>query len=317
MSHPNGRRSPKSLAELCIDSVCRHLVRLNGELPPGLPLEISDALVASLIQHSAVNQTTLATLKHCEVPQLDLANARGVTDQWLETYRPDNVFYGNFEDHDDDYTSDEDDDQDSMSSFVSAMETDDAKLPAQPTGCSSVASYWTTLDVRNCPKLTDRGLLQLMQLRSLETARLDQCHALTGRGLLVFSHSNRLRTLSLANCRRLTDEGLINISELYSLEQLNLDGCRCLTDNSLYAISDLLNLTHLDLSQCDLLTDDGVAQLEHLERLQELSLAWCRQITDIGVQSLVSHPNRSFVLRSLRLARTALTDAGVQSLAQL
>jgi hypothetical protein len=191
------------------------------------------------------------------------------------------------------------------------------KMSSYSIPTSSVTSSLTLLDIRGSQGLTDRGLLQLTHLCSLEVARLDNCHALTGRGLLAFSRSHRLHTLSLANCRRLTDEAVINISHLLSLQALSLDGCRCLTDRSLAALSDLYGLRKLDLSSCDLITDEGVEHLEHLEALEELSLGWCRLITDQGVKTLTNQPQRGRSLRILRLARCTLTDEGVRHLAVL
>lgn len=76
-------RCPKSLTDLCIDAICRSLPNLDGELPPGLPQEIVDKIVASLTSHSALNCTTLRILKNCELGELNLAKCRGVSDDWL------------------------------------------------------------------------------------------------------------------------------------------------------------------------------------------------------------------------------------------
>lgn len=117
------------------------------------------------------------------------------------------------------------------------------------SAATSTTTTLALLDLRGSQRLTDRGLLQLSSLSSLEIAKLDNCHGITGKGLLAFSRSHRLHTLSLANCRRLTDEAVVNVSHLVSLEALILGGCRCLTDRSLDALSALINLTKLDLSQ--------------------------------------------------------------------
>jgi hypothetical protein len=181
----------------------------------------------------------------------------------------------------------------------------------------TVTTNLTLLDFRGSQRLTDRGLMQLTDLRRLEVAKLDNCHALLGRGLLALSSSHRLHTLSLANCRRITDEAVINISHLLSLEALSLGGCRCLTDRSLAAVADLYSLRKLDLSQCDLISDSGLEQLENLECLEELSLGWCRQITDQGIDILTAQPERSTTLRILRLARCPISDQGVEYLGRL
>jgi len=406
-----GLRSPKSLAELASDALCRSLALLDGELPAGLPQDVVDDIVHSLINHSALNATTLRVMKNCELGTLSLAKCRGVTDAWLEPLshvnttaspsstppefsrqdmdleddaKTQDIFYGTFSPNKFEESSC------STSSFVSATSKhapedhimtdvlssesflsannkitpvegmllhEDALKPSRssnlsdsspedgvpassplsswdayqleqnqfhlhhhhfyPQTCRSVTSNLTLLDLRGSQHLTDRGLLQLTDLSSLEVARLDHCHFLTGRGLLAFSNSHRLHTLSLANCRRLTDEAVINISHLMSLEALSLDGCRCLTDRSLAAIADLYGLRKLDLSQCDLITDGGLEQLENLEMLTELSLGWCRQISDAGIGTLTSQPGRDQCLRVLRLARCSIQDEGATRLGRL
>ncbi|KAL9178868.1 hypothetical protein ACHAXT_011841 [Thalassiosira profunda] len=194
---------------------------------------------------------------------------------------------------------------------------DDASVDHGPI--VSTTANLSLLDLRGSQRLTDRGLLQLSgsPLHSLEVAKLDNCHGITGRGLLAFSGSHRLHTLSLANCRRLTDEAVVNLAHLGGLTSLNLGGCRCLTDRSLEALAGLVGLRQLDLSQCDLVTDDGLANLHDLKQIEELSLGWCRLITDDGLEILSEQPDRSKVLRTLRLARCSLTDYGLHSLEKL
>mmetsp|Transcript_13749 Transcript_13749/g.21014 ORF Transcript_13749/g.21014 Transcript_13749/m.21014 type:complete len:879 (-) Transcript_13749:1467-4103(-) len=184
-------------------------------------------------------------------------------------------------------------------------------LPQSSPPTPRITSNLTSLDLRGSQRLTDRGLLQLHSLHTLEVARLDHCHSIVGKGLIAFASSYRLRTLSLANCRRLSDEAIINVSHLKSLETLSLDGCRCLTDRSLEAISNLVNMQKLDLSQCDLITDEGLENLNALSLIEELSLGWCRSITDDGIETLVSQPMRRELLKVLRLARCPITDVGV------
>jgi hypothetical protein len=366
INEDNGKRSPKSLAGLSTDALCRSLPYLNGELPPGLPQEVVDDVIQSLVKHSALNATTLRVLRNCELGALSLAGCRGVTDEWLqplstrsvtsspELYprvndengvqsmdldydrKPSDAFYGTFDSHKFEESSC------STSSFVTATSTPYMPESPQLASASSdtpmeglavldtkrshsanmvplptVTSNLTLLDLRGSQRLTDRGLMQLTDLRQLEVAKLDNCHALVGRGLLALSSSHRLHTLSLANCRRLTDEAVINISHILSLEALSLGGCRCLTDRSLAAVSDLYALRKLDLSQCDLISDSGLEQLENLESLEEVSLGWCRRITDQGIDIFSAQPERSTTLRILRLARCSISDQGVEFLGRL
>jgi len=396
----NYRRSPKSLKDLCIDVVCRSLPDFDGALPAGLPQEIVDDIVKSLISHSALNSTTLKALKNCEIGELSLAGCRGVRDEWFKPlsvrpclpYSPQvpALCRASFDQADQTmsplhldcdgsplydssfaqsaenlplvpkFTSEIDDEDGSESSsgssttFVSATSNPLADLAAEPNSASysesdnlmsspegsftqwkvspddfsfhqfdlGVASAITTnltvLDLRGSQRLTDRGLLQLCGLRSLEVAKLDHCHSIVGKGLVAFASSERLHTLSLANCRRLTDEAIINISHLAAIEALSLDGCRCITDSSLIALSSMYELRKLDLTQCDLITDSGLNGLRRLELIEELSLGWCRFLTDKGIKTVCTqNAGRKENLRVLRLARTDLGEEGLEGLMHL
>jgi len=180
-----------------------------------------------------------------------------------------------------------------------------------------ITSNITLLDLRGSQRLTDKGLLQLSDLSSLEIAKLDNCHSIQGRGLVALARSHQLHTLSLANCRRLTDEAIINVSHLISLEALSLDGCRCLTDRSMVAIGGLIRIKKLDLSQCDLITNAGLEELGNCAEIEELSLGWCRSITDEGVEFVASQQGRAKNLRIFSIARIPITNIGVEHLSKL
>lgn len=68
----DGGRSPKSLSALCVDAVCRSLPNLDGNLPAGLPQDVVDDIIGSLVRHAALNATTLRVLKNCELGKLVL-----------------------------------------------------------------------------------------------------------------------------------------------------------------------------------------------------------------------------------------------------
>lgn len=335
-------RSPKTLVELCIDSVCRNLVDFDSTLPPNIPKELVDQIVHSLVKHSALTATTLRSLRKCELGDLKLSKSRGVSDEWFLPFISESAV-----DHDDEYASHSSSSDTSFHSAISVKKertnSDSKDIQLEPlmqwyesqmiNPSASLSSYGDVipksveivsstsqikiLDLRGSQKLTDRGLLQLNDLYALEVARLDQCYSLVGKGFLVFSKSNNLHTLTASNCRCLTDEAIVNISHLQSLTTLSLDGCRCLTDISLRAIGNLINLQQLDLSQLDLLTSEGLKYLVDLEQLEEISLGWCRAISDAGIKIFTSQPGRTNTLISLCLARCRITDVGVEYLASL
>lgn len=70
-------------ASIPVQTICRSLPNLDGELPPGLPQDIVDRIVQSLTSHSALNSTTLRALSKCELGTLNLHRARGVSDEWM------------------------------------------------------------------------------------------------------------------------------------------------------------------------------------------------------------------------------------------
>ena len=79
---PSSHTSPSTHTQT-VQTICRSLPNLEGELPPGLPQDIVDRIVQSLTSHSALNCTTLRTLARCELGSLNLARCRGVSDEWL------------------------------------------------------------------------------------------------------------------------------------------------------------------------------------------------------------------------------------------
>jgi hypothetical protein len=338
VAQTNGKRSPKSLAELATDALCRALPLLDGELPVGLPQDVVDDVVQSLIRHSALNATTLKVLRQCPLAELSLAGCRGVSDEWLAPFRSSSPPALDSSDDSMELNEDNEDIEAEEETFFSSSETknsSDHSSCSTETFCSAVATssssppltpmtiqdcstiHLTLLDLRGSQRVTDDGLLQLTHLYSLRVARLDNCHSILGPGLAAFTEAHQLHTVSLDNCRRLTDEGIWQLSHLVALENLSLSGCRCLTDSSLEAMSDLYNVRKLDLSQCDLISNQGLGYLEKMERLEELSLGWCRSVSDGGLSILANQAGKSKHLRTLRLARCNLTDDGLNHLGKL
>ena len=65
-------KSPKSLEHLCMDEICRSLPNLDGDFPPGLPQDIIKRIHESLVNHGALDSTTMKPLRH----YLDLDDAQ-------------------------------------------------------------------------------------------------------------------------------------------------------------------------------------------------------------------------------------------------
>ena len=73
----DGYRSPKSLENLCIDQFCRSLPDLDGDIPPGKPQYIIDAILESLVSHGGLNESILKAFRNYELDQLPLTRCSG------------------------------------------------------------------------------------------------------------------------------------------------------------------------------------------------------------------------------------------------
>lgn len=283
-------------------------------------------------------------LRNCELGFLSLSGSRGVTDRWLKPLAETSPTCSSTSGYAEDIECfDLDDipdigekqaaigDDESMGSSASSLSASlsisspmdasrsrpiEALKSITDSGVSAATSL-TYLDLSGSQRLSDRGLLQLSSLPSLEVARFDHCHEITGHGLSVLSSSHRLCTLSLAHCRRLADEGLTFIAHLLSLESLSLEGCRCLSDYAVASLADLYNLRRLDLSQCDLVTDSAIPYLGNLEELREVSLGWLRLFSDEGLQTLCHQLGRTKNLTRLNISRCNVSDRGIGHLIKL
>lgn len=58
-------------------------MHLRGELPSGLPQDVVDDILNSLLRNCAITGTTLRTLKNCELHTLSFVDCRVVLDEWL------------------------------------------------------------------------------------------------------------------------------------------------------------------------------------------------------------------------------------------
>ena len=220
------------------------------------------------------------------------------------------------------------------------------------------------LNMRSCYNLTDKGLLQILQLCGRTIISLDISDtAITGENLSEFKGSLPcLDNLGMRSCHKVTNKGLLqllqlcgstlrsldisgisitgeNLSEykgtLFCLENLNMNYYRYLEEKGLLQILQLCGskLRFLDLSCCKQLTDKGLLQILQLcgstlrsldigythitgENLFEykgtlpcltnLDMKYCEQLTDKGLSQILQLCGST--LRSLDISDTAITD---------
>lgn len=318
----NGKRSPKSLADLATDALCRSMPRLQGELPPGLPQEVVDGLVQSLLNHSALNATTLRIFRQCELGALSLSRCRGVSDVWLEALvtnadSPKSVklLIPHVSDID---TMDLDDNLDSKllpvsssveessacssNSFVSATSNQYTVAPeehpmlleddddVQEAKCGSFLEYLASDDpdlvASPTPCWYDDVVAPPLATSNLTLLDLRGSLHLTDRGLLQLHHLTQLQVAKLDDCHSLVGHGLLALSDSHQLHTLSLANCRRLTDAAVLSIAHLKQLRTLVLDGCRCLTDRSLEAVAELTALRQLGLGQCDLLTDGGLEHL-------------------------------
>lgn len=302
VTEDDGTRSPKSLAELSTDALCRALPYLNGELPPGLPQDVVDDIVGSLVKHNAINGTTIKVLRNCEISSLRLAGCRGVTDEWLSHFGGD---------------KNEPLRAHSRSSYNSEqMEVDDegSKKTAEVffnASCEysesgSTSSYLSAASNLGPPNTIGGHSTDLL---SPDKSAVDE--HFDSSPLTCASTTSNMTLLDLRGSHRLTDKGLRQLSELSALEVARLDNCHSLVGRGLLAFSMSHRLHTLSLANCRRLTDEAIINISHLTLLRALSLDGCRCLTDQSMAAL----SGLYLLKKLNISQCDLiTDRGLEDL---
>lgn len=141
-----------------------------------------------------------------------------------------------------------------------------------------------SLNLFDCRRITDDGLVSLQQLHSLQTLTV---RFVGDAGLAHFQAFPTLQHLELFDCP-LTDAGMVHLAEI-PLVHLTLVVCYKLTDAGLYHLRGMQHLRVLTLRYCTRLTDAGLNYLEHL-RLDLLDLHHCPKITCAGLKKVQHVP---------------------------
>jgi len=302
----NNSRSPKSLVELCTDNICRNLPYLDHELPPGLPQDVVDDIVKSLMKHAALNATTLRILRNCELGALSLAGCRGVTDEWLlplsraPTASPTLTHTSHASDQlecmsnmDLDFPNTHphatfhkarggEDSSCSTSSFVSASSRPYEGTTADDDHPMDVKfSPVPMKDVVMHPPVASPTITSYLTLLDLRGSQ-----RLTDQGLMQLHDLQSLEVVKLDGCHSLVGRGLLAFAASHRLHTLSLANCRRLSDEAIINISHLSSIEALSLDGCRCLTDRSLAAISNLYELQKLDLSQCDLLTDEGLEHL-------------------------------
>jgi Leucine Rich repeat len=325
-----GLRSPKSLAELCTDIMCRSLPLVGSEgssLPPGLPQDIVDDMVASLVKHSALNATTLRALKNCELSSLSLAGCRGVTDEWLESL---NTLSGNAslsaigEEHDNIITlraSYKNERLDAIMKSVKDIYDREREYPPQQYSNDHRCLQHPEVFYNASLEDPSNGNI-LMEESSCSTSSFVSASS------VYHTTSNSAERLSCPPSiedHTMLGENVESASSMWNDSSLPQWG-RCISSNGnvlepplkgyycLRPCSATTNITFLDLRGSQLLTDKGLMQLSALSNLEVAKLDGCFSIRGKGLLAF-SMSNR---LHSLSLANCRrLNDEAIINIAHL
>jgi hypothetical protein len=308
-----GLRSPKSLSELCTDALCRSLPLLGGQgssLPPGLPQDIVDDMVASLVQHSALNATTLRVLKNCELSSLSLAGCRGVTDEWLESLNAKSVnpkVSATNEEHDNNtirasYNSDMQDAfmETSMDLYEKEQEypsqrySDDHRYLQRPevfynASLEDPSNGNIMVEESSCSTSSFVSASSAYHTNAYSAGQLScsppkDDHPMLGDIMEVASststHSSLPHEGYISSDYDLLEHPSVACSITTNMTSLDLRGSQQLTDKGLMQLFDLSNLEVAQLDGCFSIQGKGLVAFSMSNRLHSLSLANCRRLSD-------------------------------------
>jgi hypothetical protein len=169
----------------------------------------------------------------------------------------------------------------------------------------------TTLSLKKCPRITDRGMAHVATILNL--CRLDLTRTgVTDAGLEPLTglrHLFELRLWKDYACPTLTSAATRTLASCTNLMRLELGGCH-LGRDGLERLTELPELRELDLMDCGLVDDDATA-LARLDGLEALNLS-SNDLGDAGLRALSGLTR----LRYLKLPHR-VTHVGVRALAAL
>ncbi len=170
----------------------------------------------------------------------------------------------------------------------------------------------TTLSLRGCKQISDRGFVGISKLSSLEwlhlgdtlisdgtlksvgqlsqlaTLKLDDCKGITDTGLSYVSSLLNLKNLSIMNCTKINGSGFLPLSSLPKLNAFSLYGVS-LSNQGLENYSKLpfsSKINSLSLDGNEQITGQGLVALENFPELTELKLSNMKSLRDIDLSRI-------------------------------
>lgn len=142
--------------------------------------------------------------------------------------------------------------------------------------------------------ITDRSLLHVSKIVTLEKLNLNSCEYITDLGISYLCTGNkRLSSLDVSFCIGISDQTLKHISQgLQHLHSLFLSMCQITDVGLLHLSKSLHNLKVLNIGQCALITDIGLEYLlKSCPTLQSIDLYGCGSISKEAKENIFKMPN--------------------------
>ncbi|KOS22443.1 SCF E3 ubiquitin ligase complex F-box protein grrA [Escovopsis weberi] len=157
--------------------------------------------------------------------------------------------------------------------------------------------------------VNDGTVIPLAVCSRVERLTLTNCRKLTDNGLIALVENNAsLLALDISNDKHITEQSIYAIAaNCKRLQGLNISGCENISNESMINLAQNCRfIKRLKLNECSQLRDDAVlAFAEHCQNILEIDLHQCTQIGNAPITSLLAKGN---CLRELRLANCDLID---------
>jgi len=148
----------------------------------------------------------------------------------------------------------------------------------------------TSLDIRGCEKITDRGLHYVRSCAALRIINLENAYQITSVGLRnLVTSCTKIKDLNLSGCLGVDGVGFGSIGQhLSELMKLRLSGCRQIQSSALIQIfQGCHNLQLLDLSYCNMVTNHDLKVMsDNCADIRHLNIKECHHVSDATAHAL-------------------------------
>jgi len=328
----DGNFSPISLKDAAINIICLNLLNTIVS-PKGVPQELVDKMVESLLDHRMFCKEMLSAFQGCEFSKISLSKCQNVDDEWLVHLSVLDCTSFSYMDlsncwaltragllHIRGMTSLK------TMKLRNCFDLEGTALQFLASCCQLREidlSNWKSIDLigidlisklcclekvclRGC-SVDDSAMVKLSSLVCLTQMDLSMCQAITAEGFGVLRNLPHLRKLNVGWCKGVCDFTMKVLSRIPTIEDLCVSHCG-ITDQGVICLKELGALRILNLQGCSQLTQNAISHtLEKLPHLQELNLSCIPAVQRIP-KSLAGH------LISLLVGNTGFRDESIVEL---